>query len=75
MFKKHLEFFTMDLSSGWEVPEEYPQGIEQKILAGSLDEKLRKGSRTRLPRVKPGAFTTVLFQHDYWEKYSKFRVC
>jgi hypothetical protein len=22
MFKKHLEFFTMDLSSGWEVPEE-----------------------------------------------------
>ncbi|MFC1577849.1 hypothetical protein ACFL36_02445 [Thermodesulfobacteriota bacterium] len=48
MIKEHLEFFTLDLSSGWEVPEGYPEGIEQKILAGSLDETNKKGSRTRL---------------------------
>ena len=66
--KEHLEFFTPDLSTGWEVPEGYPEGVEQKILAGSLDEKAKKGSRTRLLRFKPGAFTTVPFEHEYWEE-------
>jgi len=66
--KEHLEFFTIDLTSGWEVPEGYPEGIEQKVLAGHLDEKNRKGSRTRLLRFQPGAFTTEAFVHDYWEE-------
>lgn len=68
MFKEHLEFFTLDLASGWEVPPGYPKGVEQKILAGRLDEKGMKGSRTRLLRFKPGAFTTEPFEHDYWEE-------
>ncbi len=68
MLKEHLEFFTLDLSSGWEIPAGYPQGIEQKIITGYLDEKKRKGSRTRLLRFKPGAFTTEPFEHDYWEE-------
>ena len=68
MIKEHLEFFTLDLSSGWETPEGYPDGIEQKILAGSLDEENKKGSRTRLLRFQPGAFTTKPFEHDYWEE-------
>jgi len=42
MIKEHLEFFSLDLSSGWQVPEGYPEGIEQKILAGSLDETNKK---------------------------------
>ncbi len=54
MLKEHLEFFTLDLSSGWETPPGYPQGIQQKIITGYLDEKKKKGSRTRLLRFKPG---------------------
>ncbi len=68
MIKEHLEFFTLDLSSGWETPTGYPDGVEQKILAGSLDENKKKGSRTRLLRFQPGAFTTQPFEHDYWEE-------
>ncbi len=68
MIKEHLEFFTINLSSGWQTPSGYPSGIEQKILAGHLDEERKKGSRTRLLRFKPGTFTTEPFQHDYWEE-------
>ena len=68
MLKEHLEFFAIDLSSGWETPPGYPESIEQKILAGYLDEENNKGSRTRLLRFQPGAFTTEPFEHQYWEE-------
>ena len=68
MFKEHLEFFTLDLDSGWETPLGYPEGIEQKILAGRLDEEEKRGSRTRLLRFQPGAYTTEPFEHDCWEE-------
>ncbi len=68
MFKEHLEFFTVNLKEGWESPPGYPSTIAQKILAGFLDEKNRRGSRTRLLRFQPGAFTTEPFAHDYWEE-------
>jgi len=66
--KPHLEFHTIDMASGWEVPPGYPDGFEQKILAGDLDEANGRGNRTRLLRLKPGAFSTVPFVHDYWEE-------
>jgi hypothetical protein len=56
------------MSSGWETPPGYPTGIEQKILAGALDEAHRHGSRTRLLRFAPRVFTTAPFVHDYWEE-------
>lgn len=68
MLKEHLEFFTLDLAAGWETPPGYPEGIEQKILTGRLDEAGKSGSRTRLLRFQPGAFTTEPFEHDYWEE-------
>ena len=68
IMKQHKEFHSLDLDSGWEVPPGYPQGIEQKILAGELDEKNRRGGRTRLLRFKPGIYTTQPFIHDYWEE-------
>jgi hypothetical protein len=68
MLKEHLEFFTLDLSKGWETPKGYPEGIAQKIIAGRLDETGKMGSRTRLLRFQPGAFTTEPFEHDYWEE-------
>ncbi|MEP7245469.1 MAG: cupin [Gammaproteobacteria bacterium] len=66
--KSHIEFAPVDLASGWEVPEGYPQGMEQKILSGALDERSRKGTRTRLLRFQPGVFTTAPFIHTYWEE-------
>ena len=66
--KEHKEFHAVDLSEGWETPPGYPPGIHQKILAGRLDEKNRRGSRTRLLRFLPGVFTTKPFVHEYWEE-------
>jgi hypothetical protein len=67
--KEHREFHRIDMHvEGWLTPQGYPAGIEEKILAGSLDELGRKGNRTRLLRFKPGAFTTRPFVHDYWEE-------
>src|SRR5271167_5052325 len=66
--KPHLEFHRVDMNSGWSTPSGYPPGIEQKILAGKLDEERRSGSRTRLLRFAPGAFTTAPFVHEYWEE-------
>jgi hypothetical protein len=66
--KRHDEFHTLDLTTGWETPPGYPKGIEQKILSGSLDEQNRRGSRTRLLRFQPGVFTTAPFVHEYWEE-------
>jgi hypothetical protein len=66
--KLHDEFYALDLTSGWETPPGYPDGIQQKIIAGGLDEENRTGSRTRLLRFAPGVFTTEPFVHDYWEE-------
>lgn len=66
--KEHKEFHTVDLTTGWETPPGYPEGIKQQILAGSLDEKNKTGSRTRHLRFDPGVYTTAPFVHDYWEE-------
>jgi hypothetical protein len=66
--KAHKEFFAVDMSAGWEVPAGYPAGIDQKILSGELDEKMLRGTRTRLLRFQPGVHTTVPFVHEYWEE-------
>ena len=66
--KRHDEFRAVDLSAGWVTPAGYPNGIQHKILAGSLHEAGRSGHRSRLLRFAPGAFTTEPFVHDYWEE-------
>ena len=66
--KEHKEFHALDMNEGWHVPPGYPDGIEQKILSGALDEEGKRGSRTRLLRFAPGVFTTEPFVHDYWEE-------
>jgi|SRR5579872_3865212 len=68
MNKPHLEFRRLDLTAGWEVPAGYPPAICQKVLASDLDERRKTGSRTRLLRFEPGAFTTAPFVHDHWEE-------
>ena len=66
--KQHKEFHTIDLTRDWETPSGYPEGIQQQILAGNLDEKRKRGSRTRHLRFQPGVYTTAPFVHDYWEE-------
>jgi len=72
MIKEHLEFFPLDFSTGWERPPGYPEGVDQKIISGGLDEENKKGSRTRILRFVPGAYTTEPFEHDYWEEVFLF---
>ncbi len=66
--KEHKEFYTVNLDKSWEIPTGYPPGIEQQILAGFLDEKAKRGHRTRHLRFAPGVYTTQPFVHDYWEE-------
>ena len=67
--KEHKEFYAIDMGTdGWHTPTGYPAGIQQKILAGKLDEEAQVGNRTRLLRFQPGVFTTAPFVHDYWEE-------
>jgi hypothetical protein len=71
--KPHMEFVQIDMSSGWHDLPGYPPTIQEKILASDLDEKNKKGSRTRLLRFDPGAFTTAPFVHDHWEEVHLFQ--
>ncbi|HEV8713191.1 MAG TPA: cupin [Candidatus Binatia bacterium] len=66
--KPHSEFAAVDLTTGFAPPPGYPPGFAEKILAGSLDEKLKQGSRTRLLKIGPGAYSTEPFVHEYWEE-------
>ena len=66
--KPHFEFSAVDLSTGFAPPPGYPPGFAEKILAGALDEKNKKGSRTRLLRIGAGAYSTEPFVHEYWEE-------
>jgi hypothetical protein len=66
--KEHKEFHQIAMDSGWETPHGYPSGIAQKILAGTLDENKKRGTRSRLLRFEPGIYTTAPFVHDYWEE-------
>jgi hypothetical protein len=56
------------MQAGWHTIPGYPPGFSEKILAGSLDEKNKRGNRTRMLRIEAGAFSTKPFVHDYWEE-------
>jgi ChrR-like protein with cupin domain len=56
------------MDDGWETPPGYPDGIKQKILAADIDETNKTGSRSRLLRFDPGAYSTEPFVHDHWEE-------
>ena len=66
--KPHLEFVTLDMENGFEVPPGYPEGMKQKVLASDLDEENKSGSRTPFLKIEAGCYSTVPFVHDYWEE-------
>ena len=55
--KGHKEFHVLDMQEGWHSLPGYPAGIQEKIIAGELDEKNKRGNRTRLMRFAPGTST------------------
>ena len=52
------------MKNGWTTPPGYPKTFTEKVLAGALDEVNRRGSRTRLLKLEPGAFSTVPLRFD-----------
>jgi len=66
--KPHLEFFPVDMNSGWETPPGYKPGFTQKVLASDLDEENKTGSRSRLLRIAAGVYSEKPFIHDHWEE-------
>jgi hypothetical protein len=66
--KPHLEFFPVDMTTGWATPPGYKNGFLQKVLASDLDEVNKRGSRSRLLRIEPGVFSEKPFVHDHWEE-------
>ena len=51
--KQHLEFVSVDLNNGWEVPPGYPSGFYQKVLASDLDEKAKRAAARAFSRSSP----------------------
>ncbi|MGS0895733.1 cupin [Burkholderia stagnalis] len=52
----------------WEHPPHFDDGIDQVVLVDTLDERAKRGVRTRVVRFRPGAATRVPFLHDYHEE-------
>jgi len=63
--KEHKEFFNIDTSSGWET---IAPGIDAKVLAGSMDETIRKGHLNRIVRWAPHAEIAEIREHDFYEE-------
>jgi hypothetical protein len=61
--KEHREFFTIDMTSGWET---VAPGIEAKVLAGAIDEAAKKGHLNRIVRWAPHAAIDAIRVHDFY---------
>jgi hypothetical protein len=66
--KGHKEFHGLNMDEGRRSPPGYPAKIQQKIIAGGLDEAARRGNRTRFLRLAPGVHAAKPFVHGYWEE-------
>lgn len=46
------------------------EGLQARLLSGDFNEAEGRGFRTRVVRFDPGAATTEVFSHLYWEEVS-----
>ncbi len=68
-YKGHKEFHTLDMSDGWHTLSGYPPGIEEKIIAGTLDEKAKLGNLHPPAFVSRPEFTPLHpSSNEYWEE-------
>lgn len=63
-----VDFSTIDMTSGWTRPDGYPEGVEAKVLADTLDERRHTGHRTLLMRYAPGVTDSRVLEHDFVEE-------
>jgi len=63
-----MDFNAIDMSSGWQRPAGYPDGVEFKILSGELDTVAKRGRRTTLARWRPGVEFNDVLTHDHVEE-------
>lgn len=66
--KPHLEFLRLDPDKDWVTPPGYPSSFKHKILTSDIDEEKKVGSRSRLMRLDPGAYSKAPFVHNHWEE-------
>jgi hypothetical protein len=66
--KEHKEFYQVDFTEGLDTLPGYPEGIQLKVLAGSIDLENKSGGYTRIVRFMPGTYTSEPFVHDHWEE-------
>ena len=52
--KGHKEFHALNMDEGWHALPGYPPGIQEKIVAGALDEKGKRGNRTPVAALCAG---------------------
>ena len=65
---KNQFFHAVNDGVGFEERGEGNLGITIKVLSGDLDTTAKRGKRTRLLRMAPGAVTPEAHAHDYWEE-------
>jgi len=63
-----VDFSTIDMTSGWQRPAGYPDGVEFKVLSGELDTVAKRGRRTTLARWRAGVEFGEMLTHDYVEE-------
>ncbi|MDI6895567.1 MAG: cupin domain-containing protein [Bacillota bacterium] len=63
MPKPEIEFSLL-ADAEWRAAEGYPPGVKEKVLANDPET----GALTRLLRFEPGARTTQVLAHDFWEE-------
>lgn len=63
-----VDFAKIDFEQGWHRPEDAPEGVSVKILAGALDHMAKQGHCTTLTRWRAGTEVTQAITHDYIEE-------
>jgi len=68
MPKPHREFMKIDVDSlEWESPPDFPDGVQQVVLAEDIDDEKKIGGRTILLRFLPNTYADP-FEHGYHEE-------
>ena len=68
MKRENVFFHAVDMTGGFESRGDGNETIAVKVLSNDLDTDAKRGHRTRLLRLAPGAVTPEAHAHGYWEE-------